>query len=65
VLELHRRAYEPAGSGRYEAEFRLLRASDQVERWVQATGRVYFEAAGRPTRAVGTLADVTERRRAH
>jgi PAS domain S-box-containing protein len=65
VLELYRRACEPAGSGRYEAEFRILRGPDRAERWVQATGRVHFDAAGRPTRAVGTLADVTERRRAH
>jgi diguanylate cyclase (GGDEF)-like protein/PAS domain S-box-containing protein len=65
VVDRYRRAYEPAGDGRYEAELRILRASDGAERWVQATGRVFFDGTGRPLRAVGTLADVTERRQAH
>ena len=65
VVDRYRRAYEPASGGRYEAEFRVVRAADSAERWVEATGRVFFDAAGRPMRAVGTLADVTERRQAH
>ncbi|HEX6015567.1 MAG TPA: PAS domain S-box protein, partial [Geminicoccaceae bacterium] len=64
VVERYRRAYEPAGGGRYQAEFRVIRAADGAERWVEATGRVFFDRAGRPTRGVGTLVDVTERRRA-
>jgi diguanylate cyclase (GGDEF)-like protein/PAS domain S-box-containing protein len=63
VVKRYRRAYEPAGGGGYKAEFRIVRAVDGAERWVEATGRVFFDQAGRPTRGVGTLADVTERRR--
>ena len=64
VIERYRRAYEPAGGGRYRAQFRIRRADDGAERWVEATGRVHFDDQGRPIRGVGTLADVTERRRA-
>jgi diguanylate cyclase (GGDEF)-like protein/PAS domain S-box-containing protein len=63
VVERYRRAYEPAGGGRYRAEFGVIRAADGAERWVEATAQVFFDRAGRPTRGVGTLADVTERRR--
>ena len=46
------------------ADFRIRRANDGAERWVAATGRVYFDEAGRPTRGIGTLADITDRKRA-
>jgi PAS domain S-box-containing protein len=64
VSDRYRRAYTPAGGGRYRAQFRIRRANDGVERWVEATGRIYFNDSGQPVRGVGTLADVTERRRA-
>ena len=64
VIERYRRAYAPASGGRYRAQFRIRRADDGAERWVEATGRVHFDELGRPIRGVGTLADVTERRRA-
>lgn len=53
-----------AGGGDYAAEFRIRRANDDAERWIVATGRVLFDATGHPIRAAGTLADITERRRA-
>ena len=43
VVERYRRAYEPAGGGRYRAQFRIRRADDGAERWVEATGRVHFD----------------------
>lgn len=64
VMERFQRAFSPAGGGGYSAEFRILRANDGAERWVCDTGQVYFDPAGRPIRAVGTLADITDRRRA-
>ncbi len=64
VMDRYRRAYEPAGGGRYRAQFRILRANDGAERWVEVTGRVHFDQEGRAVRGVGTLADVTDRRRA-
>jgi PAS domain S-box-containing protein len=65
IVTQYRRAYEPDGGGRYEAEHRILRHSDGAERWVHVTGRVFFDDSGQPLRAIGTLVDVTERRRAH
>ena len=56
--------YRGHDGGRYRAEFRVLRADTGEERWVQTLGRLYLDADGRPYRAAGTLADVTERRRA-
>ena len=64
VGDRFRQAFEPAGGGKYVADFRIRRANDGAERWVAATGRVYFDEAGRPTRGIGTLADITDRKRA-
>ena len=64
VGDRFRQAFEPAGGGKYIAEFRIRRASDGAERWVAATGRVYFDEAGRPTRGIGTLADISDQKRA-
>ncbi|MFO1049425.1 MAG: EAL domain-containing protein [Geminicoccaceae bacterium] len=63
VTEQYRRACDVRGGGELRTQFRILRAGDGAERWVEARGRVYFDDAGRPVRDVGTLADVTERRR--
>jgi diguanylate cyclase (GGDEF)-like protein/PAS domain S-box-containing protein len=63
VSQQYGRAYDSVSGGTYQAQFRIFRARDGTERWVQATGRVHFDAAGNPIRGIGTLADVTERRR--
>jgi PAS domain S-box-containing protein len=60
----YRAAYEPAGGGRYKIEFRIRRADDGAERWVLTTGRVFFDEAGRPVRGIGTIVDITGRKRA-
>lgn len=64
VSTLYRRAYTPEGGGEYRAEFRIRRADDGAERWVATTGRIYFDAQGRPARGIGTLQDITDRQRA-
>ncbi|MEK0085082.1 PAS domain-containing protein [Benzoatithermus flavus] len=64
VNAAYRAAYEPSGNGRYTAEFRIRRADDGTERWLVATGRVLFDDAGQPVRGIGTIMDVTERKRA-
>jgi PAS domain S-box-containing protein len=63
VRERHDRAFDPASGGEYESEYRLRRQSDGVERWIASKGRVFFDGAGRPIRAVGTLRDITGRKR--
>ena len=62
VDEAVKRAFASA-DGRYEAVYRVRRASDGDERWVSATGRVAF-VDGKPARFVGVAVDVTELRRA-
>lgn len=64
VLSRYAAAFDPVSGGRFDAEFRIVRADDGQERWVRDTGRVYFEQDGTPCRAIGTLQDITARKRA-
>ncbi len=50
-----------AGDGDYEAEYRVLHA-DGSEHWINARGRVFFDAGREPVRIIGVVQDVTERR---
>jgi PAS domain S-box-containing protein len=45
----------------YRCQYRVLR--DGAYRWVEACGRVEFDAEGRPLRFPGILVDIEERRR--
>ena len=56
-------ACDPAGDGRYEAEYRAVGRLDGVERHVAERGRVQF-AGGRAVRITGTVADVSAQRQA-
>ena len=61
-----RAAIDPAGTGRFEVEHRIVLPDGSV-RWVVAMGQVAFRGDGpqrRAERLSGTLLDVTERRRA-
>ena len=57
-------AAEPASGGAYQAEYRVLPADGSPERWVAERGQVLFDAAGRPRRFIGVVADNTERKHA-
>jgi PAS domain S-box-containing protein len=60
-------ALDPAGGGSFAAEYRVRPLDGSPERWVRALGTVTFDGEG-PARAasrlVGTVQDVTPRRRA-
>jgi PAS domain S-box-containing protein len=58
------RTLDPAGGGRFELEYRTVGFEDGVVRWVASRGRAFFDAAGRATRFVGTVLDVTARKEA-
>ena len=62
VNQRYRAAYDPAGDGWYHAEFRIRRADSGAERWVRATGRMFFDAKGKLLRAAGTILDITDQR---
>ncbi len=56
------RAFDPGGTGKYATEYRVINQVDHKVRWVAATGQVYFEN-GKAIRLVGTVEDITERKR--
>ncbi len=56
-------AFDPAGARHCECEFRVVNRTDGSVRWVFADGDVTFED-GRAVRLVGTVQDITERKRA-
>jgi signal transduction histidine kinase len=51
-----------AGKRDWQAEFRIVRPSDEALRWMEARNIVFY-AGGKPARVVGVSADVTERKR--
>lgn len=53
----------PADGSVYRGEYRILRADTGEERWVAATGRTLVDEHGRPVRKIGTVRDITERKR--
>jgi PAS domain S-box-containing protein len=63
IQALLNRALDPAGSGEYYAEYRVISQADGSERWVAATGQVFFEN-GRPMHMIGTGQDISERKQA-
>lgn len=61
---LVRRALDPAGGGRFDLEYRTVGLEDGLERWLAARGSAIFDGRGRAVRFVGTVLDVTARKRA-
>jgi len=61
-----REAYLQAVAQRsgFNVEYALRRPADGRVIWVQAIGRLEFDDAGRPVRIVGTVQDVTARKKA-
>ena len=53
----------PAAAGGYDIEYRIV-TPDGTERWIAAAGRAFFDAQDRPRRFIGTVLDITERKRA-
>jgi PAS domain S-box-containing protein len=58
------KSMDPNGSGKFQAEHRLIRKDGSV-RWVTARGRTYFQKhMGRatPIRSIGAVLDITKRK---
>jgi PAS domain S-box-containing protein len=58
-----RRALLPDNGGELRDEFRIRGLQDGLERWVTSRGRCFFDDQGRAAHFIGTVMDVTERRR--
>ena len=50
-------------TGEVASEYRVVHPDGSVH-WLQARGRMFFDAAGSPTRMVGFMQDVTQRKQA-
>ncbi len=48
----------------FNKEYRIIRHSDQAERWVHGLGRLEFDALGKSVKMYGTIQDITERKQA-
>ncbi|MFO1478270.1 MAG: PAS domain S-box protein [Verrucomicrobiota bacterium] len=48
----------------FDQEYRILRLNDREERWVHGRGELVLDTQGRPTQMIGTIQDITERKRA-
>ncbi len=62
VRQIIDRSLDPDSGGVYEIEYRVIGIEDQTERWISASGRVFFEN-GRAVRFVGTTKDITSHKR--
>jgi PAS domain S-box-containing protein len=57
-------ALAPALGGEFNVEYRTIGLADGVERWVAARGQAFFDEGGEAHRFIGTVLDITERKRA-
>jgi two-component system, cell cycle sensor histidine kinase and response regulator CckA len=48
----------------FNREYRIVRRSDRVERWVFGRGELSYDEQGKLLRMIGTIQDITERRMA-
>jgi len=48
---------------KFDKEYRIVRPSDRVQRWVHGLGRFDLDDSGRPVFMRGTIQDITDRKR--
>jgi signal transduction histidine kinase/CheY-like chemotaxis protein len=56
------RALAPGGDGSVDIEYRTIGIEDGIERFIAAKGATIFEG-GRPVRFIGTVVDISERKK--
>jgi len=49
---------------KFDKEYRIIRHNDGQERWVHGLGELEFDESGIPIKMIGTIQDITERKRA-
>ncbi|MBD1865030.1 MULTISPECIES: ATP-binding protein [Trichocoleus] len=57
-------AFNPESNGEYDIEYRTIGLEDGVERWIAAKGRAFFNPAGIACRFIGTVLNISEKKRA-
>lgn len=48
---------------RFDHEYKIIRINDRAERWVHGFGELEFDNQANPVRMIGTIQDITERKR--
>jgi PAS domain S-box-containing protein len=56
---------DPAGGGRYDITYRIIRFDDESVRWIRAQGKVYFNTNNQAERFIGTVLDITDSKEAN
>ena len=64
VHETVQNVLQSGSSGRFDIEYRTIGAVDKKERWVTEKGRVLLGENGEPTRFIGTILEITDRKNA-
>ncbi|MBD2096360.1 PAS domain-containing protein [Trichocoleus sp. FACHB-591] len=57
-------ALNPESNGEYDIEYRTIGLEDGVARWIAAKGRAFFNPAGIACRFIGTVLNISEKKRA-
>jgi len=63
VQEASDRAEDPAGTRRYDVEYRIYRRGDNALRWIKVASDIIFDDSG-PVKMIGTIQDITDRKNA-
>jgi PAS domain S-box-containing protein len=64
AMARYRRERAAGSQQAFDTEYRIVRKSDGAVRWVHDVAAVTLNAAGVPVAMIGTIQDITERRRA-
>lgn len=57
------KSMQPGSNGKYDTSYRIIRFDNSDERWVRATGKVYFNNDNKAERFIGTVVDITSQRK--
>lgn len=64
IVAAVQKAHDPAGDGLFDVEHRIIRRDGEI-RWLSTRSRTQFEGEGmarHPTRTIGAVVDITERK---
>ena len=54
----------PQSGGKYDIEYALTKAIDKTQKILRANGQAFFDANDKPYRLIGTILDITDRKKA-
>ncbi|BAY78912.1 multi-sensor hybrid histidine kinase (plasmid) [Nostoc linckia NIES-25] len=57
-------SFNPESGGEYDIEYRTVGIEDGIERWIAAKGKAFFNQVGVAIRFIGTVLNITEKKRA-